>query len=68
MQEIGEKHSKGSQLDENAIWREYAAERDKQKTQLEMSSTQLSPYGESKNEFRKAIFGRQTGQRSGQNI
>ena len=39
MQEIAEKHSKGSQLDEDAIWREYAAEREKQKTQLEMSST-----------------------------
>ena len=39
MQEIAEKHSKGSQLDEDAIWREYAVEREKQKTQLEMSST-----------------------------
>ena len=29
MQEIAEKHSKGSQLDEDAIWKEYAEERAK---------------------------------------
>ena len=39
MQEIAEKHSKGSQLDEDAIWREYAEERVKQKTQFEVSSS-----------------------------
>ena len=66
MQEIAEKHSKGSQLDEDAIWKEYAEERAKQKTQFEVSSSQLSPpYDGSKTEFRKPIFGRKTGQKSG---
>ena len=67
MQAIGERHTKGSQLDEDAIWREYAEDQDRQKTQYEVSSANLgSPYNASTNEFRKAIFGRQTAQRSGQ--
>ena len=60
MQAIGKRHQNtvGSQLDEEAIWKEYAEDQERQKTQYDVSSANLSPYGASQNEFRKAIFGR----------
>ena len=49
MQAIGERHRQttGSQLDEGAIWREYAEDQERQKAAYDVSSANLSPYGAS---------------------
>ena len=47
MQAIGERHTKntkGSQLDEDAIWKEYAEDQERLKTRYDVSSANLIPH------------------------